>query len=178
MSAETIRSGLQMQYVLTFTRHISRLRLHRLSTFEDMSRYPSLREVLLQPRHLRQTARVEDGGAHALLLVVRVDAVLIRVVGAVGVGGDREALGLDAHDLGNGQHVTDQSEGYTSQRTYLASQICRFLGGSKELCRLLTLHVAHLCEVEVAHARATPYYPVSVILAQSQQCGYQQTCAQ
>jgi hypothetical protein len=100
MSAETIRSGLQMQYVLTFTRHISRLRLHGLSALEDMSRYPSLREVLLQPRHFRQTARVEDGGAHALLLVVRVDAVLIRVVGAVGVGGDREALGLDAHDLG------------------------------------------------------------------------------
>jgi hypothetical protein len=51
---------------------------------------------------------------------------------------------------------------------YLASQICRFLGGSEELCGFLALHVAHLCEVEVAHARAAPYDPVSVVLAQSQ----------
>jgi hypothetical protein len=73
------------------------------------------------------------------------------------------------------------------KRSYLASQICWLLGSSKEFFRLLALNVAHLCEIEVAHSRATPYYPVSVVLAQSQYttmdklepigpCGFRSSC--
>jgi hypothetical protein len=86
-------------HTLTLTWHISRLCLHGLSSLKDMSRYPALCKVLLQPCHLCQTASIENGGSHALLLVVRVDAVLVRVVGAIGIRGDNEAFGLDAHDL-------------------------------------------------------------------------------
>jgi hypothetical protein len=81
--------------------HISRLCLHGLSSLEDMSRYPALCKVLLQSCHFCQTARVEDGSSHALLLVVRVYAVLYRVVGAIGVRRNDETFGLDAHDLGS-----------------------------------------------------------------------------
>ena len=60
-----------------------------------MRRYPSLRKVLLQPRHLRQAARVENSSAHALLLLVGIDALFGRV-GTIREGRDDEALGLVA----------------------------------------------------------------------------------
>lgn len=49
--------------------------LHGICSLKDVSWYPPLGEVLFQPRHFRQTTSIEDSRSHALLLVVRVDAV-------------------------------------------------------------------------------------------------------
>lgn len=47
---------------------------------------------------------------------------------------------------------------------YLASQVGRLLGCTKQLFCLFALHVFHFREVEVAHAWAAEYDPISVVL--------------
>jgi hypothetical protein len=73
--------------------------LHRVAAFQNVRRYPAFREILLEPCHLRQTARLLNGSAHPPLLIIGVDAVLlVRGVRAVCCGYD-EALRLHTHDL-------------------------------------------------------------------------------
>jgi hypothetical protein len=51
-----------------------------------------------------------------------------------------------------------------SRKKYLASEICRFFGGPKELFRLLALDISHLGKIEVANRWAAPYNPIAVVL--------------
>jgi hypothetical protein len=69
--------------------------------------YPPFSEILLQPCHFRQTARVEDGSAHALLLFVGVDTLFTRV-GTVCECGDNKTFRLVAGDLA--ESVSDQRQ--------------------------------------------------------------------
>jgi len=87
-----VRSRASISNLSSFQGHERHtLRLHGISSLENMRRYPSLGEVLFQSRHLCQTACVEDGSTHAFLLIVCVDALLARV-GAICKSRHDEAL--------------------------------------------------------------------------------------
>jgi hypothetical protein len=118
--------------------------LHGVTALQNVRRYPAFREVLLEPCHLRQTARLLDRSAHPPLLIIGVDTVLlIRGVRAVRCG-HNEPLRLDTHDL--------------------ASQLGGLIRCAEQLLCLLALHVLDLGEVQVAHGGASPDNPVSVVL--------------
>lgn len=126
--------------------HAATSSFHGLPTVQNVRRYPSLGEVLLQPRHLGQTTRSLDSRAHSPLLVVRVDAIFAVRLGAV-CRRHHEALGLDAHDLGR----------------QLGGLVCC----PEQLRSFLALHVFDFGEVEVAHRGAAPDHPVTVVLHRS-----------
>jgi hypothetical protein len=127
----------------SFPQFAPSLCLHGISSLKNVRRYPPLGKVLLQPRHLGETAGVEDSSPHALLLVVGVDALLARV-GAVSEGRHNEALGLMVRDL--------------------VRELRRLLCCSEQLLGLLALDVAYSREVEVPYCRAAPDDPVPVVL--------------
>ena len=103
-SLEQTPSFVYVSHIRESSRHISVLQcllLHLIPASKRTSRYPSLIQLLLQSRDLRQALSIPNQLFHSLLLLVRqLDAGDLRTGrGAVDVRWDVESASFDAHNL-------------------------------------------------------------------------------
>ena len=151
--------------------------LFHLIKVPSTSWYPPLVQFLLQPRYFLQTLGIPDERFNSLpLLVCKLDSIgFVPCTGAtIGKrrGGDVEGAGFYAHNLWRMERI---SKDYESEKydidwvempsAYLRRKCGRFLSSAEEFRGFGSLNVFYFLVVKEADGRATPYNPVSIILA-------------